>query len=192
MWFFSSLLLAYKHDVLVHRHLCILRIHRPGREEFPGFLGQIPPIREGLGGRGDQEKELDGKREKRRMKGRKEGGEWRVGGNREEEEKGGARRERDEFYTLLWLSFILFPNHSLPPSLQTPPQSSCSSSTYVYTCKMVKFSSTLFIMYRSGRCFSRWMKLTMQSHIGERLIRLTNRPLSNLAYSVWREKSFLT
>lgn len=30
-----------------------------------------------------------------------------------------------------------------------------------HTCRMVKFSSTLFIMYFSGRCFSLLMKLIM-------------------------------
>lgn len=49
---------------------------------------------------------------------------------------------------------------------------------------MVKFSSTLFIMYFSGRCFSLWMKLIMYSHMGERWMRYTKRPFSNLAYSV--------
>ena len=45
---------------------------------------------------------------------------------------------------------------------------------------MVKFSRTLFIMYFSGRCFSLWMKLIMYSHIGERWMRYTYRPFSNL------------
>lgn len=40
----------------------------------------------------------------------------------------------------------------------------------VLTSRMVKFSSTLFIMYFSGRCLSLWTKLIMYSHIGERLI----------------------
>lgn len=31
---------------------------------------------------------------------------------------------------------------------------------------MVKFSSTLFIIYFSGRCFSLWMKLIMYSEGG--------------------------
>lgn len=52
------------------------------------------------------------------------------------------------------------------------------------TCKIVKFSSTLFIMYFSGRCFSLWMKLIMYSHMGERWILYTNRPFSKRAYSV--------
>ena len=83
------------------------------------------------------------------MKGRKEGGEWRVGGKKEtrerEDERGERRSKEGEMnFTLSfgYLTFILSPNHSLHPSLQAPPQSSCSSSTYVYTCKMVKFSST--------------------------------------------------
>ena len=170
MWFFSSLLLAYKHDVLVHRHLCILRIHRPGREEFPGFLGQIPPIREGLGGRGDQEKELDGEKEKRRWK---EGGEWRVGGKKETRERGRKRRKEEGEInsTLLWLPNLYFVPKPFLPSFSANPSPIFMLLLYPQTCKMVKFSSTLFIMYRSGRCFSRWMKLTMQSHIGERLIR---------------------
>lgn len=54
----------------------------------------------------------------------------------------------------------------------------------VRTSKMVKFSRTLFIMYFSGKCFSLWMKLIIYSHIGERFILYTNRPFSNLAYSV--------
>ena len=95
------------------------------------------------------------------MKGRKEGGEWRVGGNREEEEKGGARRERDEFYTLLWLPNLYFVPKPFPPSFSANPSPIFMLLLYPQTCKMVKFSSTLFIMYRSGRCFSRWMKLTM-------------------------------
>lgn len=49
---------------------------------------------------------------------------------------------------------------------------------------MVKFSSTLFIMYFSGRCFSLWMKLIMYSHMGERWMRYTKRPFSRRAYSV--------
>ena len=53
---------------------------------------------------------------------------------------------------------------------------------------MVKFSKTLFIMYFSGRCLSLLIKLVMYSHIGERLILYTNRPLSNLAYSVCQAK----
>lgn len=43
----------------------------------------------------------------------------------------------------------------------------------VGTCKIVKFSSTLFIMYFSGRCLSLWIKLIMYSHNGERWIRNT-------------------
>jgi len=54
----------------------------------------------------------------------------------------------------------------------------------VITNKIVKFSSTLFIIYFSGRCFSLWMKLIMYSHMGDRLIRYTKRPFSNRAYSV--------
>lgn len=38
------------------------------------------------------------------------------------------------------------------------------------TCRMVKFSRTLFIMYFSGKCLSLWMKLIMYSHMGERWI----------------------
>lgn len=49
---------------------------------------------------------------------------------------------------------------------------------------MVKFSSTLFIIYFSGRCFSLWIKLIIYSHMGERWMRYTKRPFSNLAYSV--------
>lgn len=56
------------------------------------------------------------------------------------------------------------------------------------TNKMVKFSKTLFIIYFSGRCLSLWMKLIIYSHIGERFIRYTNRPFSNLAYSVCKGK----
>lgn len=54
------------------------------------------------------------------------------------------------------------------------------------TCRMVKFSSTLFIMYFSGRCLSLWMKLIMYSHMGERWMRYTKRPFSRRAYSVCR------
>ena len=39
------------------------------------------------------------------------------------------------------------------------------------TCRMVKFSRTLFIMYFSGRCLSLWMKLIMYSHMGDRWMR---------------------
>jgi hypothetical protein len=39
------------------------------------------------------------------------------------------------------------------------------------TCRMVKFSSTLFIMYFSGRRLSLWMKLTMYSQSGDRWMR---------------------
>lgn len=49
----------------------------------------------------------------------------------------------------------------------------------------MKFSSTLFIMYFSGRCSSLWMKLIMYSHMGERWMRYTKRPFSSRAYSVW-------
>lgn len=52
------------------------------------------------------------------------------------------------------------------------------------TCRMVKFSSTLFIMYFSGRCLSLWIKLIMYSHIGERWMRNTYFPPSICAYSV--------
>lgn len=55
---------------------------------------------------------------------------------------------------------------------------------YCLTCKMVKFSKTLFIMYFSGKCLSLWIKLIMYSHIGERWIRYTHFPPSTLAYSV--------
>ncbi len=48
------------------------------------------------------------------------------------------------------------------------------------TWRMVKFSSTLFIMYFSGRCFSLRMKLIMYSHIGDRCSLYRNRPPSNL------------
>ena len=41
------------------------------------------------------------------------------------------------------------------------------------TCRMVKFSNTLFIMYFSGRCFNLWIKLIIYSHIGERWILYT-------------------
>lgn len=39
------------------------------------------------------------------------------------------------------------------------------------TCRMVKFSSTLFIMYFSGKCFSLWIKLIMYSQRGDRWMR---------------------
>lgn len=58
------------------------------------------------------------------------------------------------------------------------------------TNKIVKFSKTLFIIYFSGKCLSLWMKLIIYSHIGERFIRYTNRPFSNLAYSVCEGKGF--
>ena len=54
------------------------------------------------------------------------------------------------------------------------------------TCRIVKFSSTLFIMYFSGRCLSLWMKLIMYSHMGERWILYTHFPPSMRAYSVWK------
>lgn len=38
------------------------------------------------------------------------------------------------------------------------------------TCRIVKFSRTLFIMYFSGKCLSLWIKLIMYSHMGERWI----------------------
>lgn len=53
-----------------------------------------------------------------------------------------------------------------------------------FTCKMVKFSNTLFIMYFSGRCFNLCMKLIIYSHIGLLWMRYTNLPFSYLAYSV--------
>lgn len=52
------------------------------------------------------------------------------------------------------------------------------------TCKMVKFSRTLFIMYFSGRCLSLCIKLIIYSHIGLLWILYTNRPFSYRAYSV--------
>ena len=51
---------------------------------------------------------------------------------------------------------------------------------------MVKFSSTLFIIYFSGRCLSLWMKLIIYSHMGERWMRNMYFPPSKCAYSVWR------
>lgn len=56
-----------------------------------------------------------------------------------------------------------------------------------FTCRMVKFSRTLFIMYFSGRCFSLWMKLIIYSHIGDRWIRYTHLPFSIRANSVCRK-----
>jgi len=55
------------------------------------------------------------------------------------------------------------PAHTHLPHLHTHP--------HAHTCRMVKFSSTLFIMYFSGRCFSLWMKLIMYSQSGERWMR---------------------
>lgn len=52
------------------------------------------------------------------------------------------------------------------------------------TCNTVKFSSTLFIIYCSGRCFSFCMKLIMYSHIGDRWMRYTKREFSSREYSV--------
>ena len=49
-----------------------------------------------------------------------------------------------------------------------------------FTCKIVKFSSTLFIMYFSGKCFSFKMKLIMYSHIGDLCSLYRNLPPSNL------------
>lgn len=60
------------------------------------------------------------------------------------------------------------------------------------TNKIVKFSKTLFIIYFSGKCLSLWMKFIIYSHIGERFIRYTNRPFSNLAYSVCEGKKELS
>ena len=68
------------------------------------------------------------------------------------------------------------------------PHNPCMS----LTCRMVKFSRTLFIMYFSGRCFSLWMKLIMYSHMGERWMRYTKRPFSSLAYSVCRGDQGIT
>lgn len=56
-----------------------------------------------------------------------------------------------------------------------------------FTCRMVKFSRTLFIMYFSGRCFSLWMKLIIYSHMGDRWIRYTHLPFSIRANSVCRK-----
>ena len=71
-----------------------------------------------------------------------------------------------------------------PLYIWQPPPPGAICYTRPLTCNMVKFSRTLFIMYFSGRCFSLWMKLIMYSHIGDRWILYTNRPFSNLAYSV--------
>ncbi len=59
-----------------------------------------------------------------------------------------------------------------------------SIKDWCFTCKMVKFSKTLFIMYFSGRCLSLWMKLIIYSHMGERWIRYKHFPPSTRAYSV--------
>lgn len=60
--------------------------------------------------------------------------------------------------------------------LATPALSPCARRSQdpqplALTCRMVKFSSTLFIMYFSGRCFSLWMKLIMYSQSGDRWMR---------------------
>ena len=70
-------------------------------------------------------------------------------------------------------------------NLRTHLRYSDTSLSMGLTCKMVKFSSTLFIMYFSGRCLSLWMKLIMYSHMGERWIRYRYLPPSIRAYSVW-------
>lgn len=49
------------------------------------------------------------------------------------------------------------------PSIMTNNNNKCK-----LTCNIVKFSNTLFIIYRSGKCFSFCMKLIMYSHIGDR------------------------
>lgn len=79
------------------------------------------------------------------------------------------------------------PSSLCPASLRTDCQWQTRRETNI-TNKMVKFSKTLFIIYFSGRCLSLWMKLIIYSHIGERFIRYTNRPFSNLAYSVCKGK----
>ena len=58
------------------------------------------------------------------------------------------------------------------------------------TCRMVKFSSTLFIMYFSGSCLSLCIKLIIYSHIGDLCILYTKRPFSKCAYSVCKIKQF--
>ena len=54
----------------------------------------------------------------------------------------------------------------------------------LFTCKIVKFSKTLFIIYFSGRCFNLCIKLIMYSHIGDRAILYKNLPFCKVAYSV--------
>lgn len=60
----------------------------------------------------------------------------------------------------------------------------CPRKQFQLTCKIVKFSNTLFIIYFSGKCLSLWMKLIIYSHMGDRWMRYTNRPFSKRAYSV--------
>ena len=62
---------------------------------------------------------------------------------------------------------------------------------FTHTCNIVKFSSTLFIMYFSGKCFSLCIKLIIYSHMGDLCKRYTNLPFSNRAYSVYKMKKEL-
>lgn len=82
------------------------------------------------------------------------------------------------------------PRQSFPTSLRA--ESAKTGKRQTVTNKIVKFSKTLFIIYFSGKCLSLWMKLIIYSHIGERFIRYTNRPFSNLAYSVCEGKKDLS
>lgn len=61
-----------------------------------------------------------------------------------------------------------------------------NKTIHIFTCKIVKFSRTLFIMYFSGKCLSLWIKLIMYSHMGERWILYTYFPPSRRAYSVYK------
>ena len=55
------------------------------------------------------------------------------------------------------------------------------------TWRIVKFSSTLFIMYFSGKHLSLWTKLIMYSHMGDRRMQYKKRPFSKRGYSVWKK-----
>lgn len=83
--------------------------------------------------------------------------------------QGGSQGQGAGWALLHWSQFlILLPGFNTlargPPGM---PHEPCCP----HTCRMVKFSRTLFIMYFSGRCFSLWMKLIMYSQSGDRWMR---------------------
>lgn len=67
-------------------------------------------------------------------------------------------------------SYSMSSNHTISQKLHISLKGKVREKQFIFTCKIVKFSRTLFIMYFSGKCLSLWIKLIMYSHMGERWI----------------------